>query len=193
LFNHFFRKFIPKKEVFKFTKPICPCSPSNLYRHILHATILWIHYSKPWGFGFRARGLQDTCHQRLIFSNLLEDKDRRLKIKLTLSMILRVNLRLGGYSMWSASLIAPHIKEDLTNYSGHEHLIASMQPRKYSEDTFRTNFGRTRRCLQKYPDACSTRLQRARGACQTRAHGTVHVAYLSQDTGWDMAHALHLL
>jgi hypothetical protein len=45
------------------------------------------------------------------FSNLLEDKDRRLKIKLTLSLILRVNLRLGGYSIWSASLIAPHIKK----------------------------------------------------------------------------------
>jgi hypothetical protein len=42
------------------------------------------------------------------FLNLLEDKDRRLKIKLTLSLILR-------------------------------------------------------RCLQKYSDACSTRLQRARG------------------------------
>jgi hypothetical protein len=45
------------------------------------------------------------------FSNLLEDKDRRLKIKLTLSLILQVNLRLGGYSIWSASLIAPHIKK----------------------------------------------------------------------------------
>jgi hypothetical protein len=33
------------------------------------------------------------------FSNLLEDKDRRLKIELTLSLILRVSLRLGGYSI----------------------------------------------------------------------------------------------
>jgi hypothetical protein len=33
------------------------------------------------------------------FSNLLEDKDRRLKIKLSLSLILRVNLRLEGYSI----------------------------------------------------------------------------------------------
>jgi hypothetical protein len=54
------------------------------------------------------------CGTRVIsdlFSNLLEDKDRRLKIKLTLSLILRVNLRLEGYSIWSASLIAPHIKK----------------------------------------------------------------------------------
>jgi hypothetical protein len=30
-------------------------------------------------------------------------------------------------------------------------------------------------------------------ACQTRTHGTVHIAYISKDKGWDMAHALHLL
>jgi hypothetical protein len=47
------------------------------------------------------------------FSNMLEDKNRRLKIKLTLSLILRVNLRLGGYSIWSVSLIAPHIKKTI--------------------------------------------------------------------------------
>jgi hypothetical protein len=98
------------------------------------------------------------------FSNLLEDKDRRLKIKLTLSVILRVNLRLGGYSIWSASLIAPPpYKIRLDNYLGHEHLTASMQPRKHLEDTFKMKFGRTRRHLQKYSDACSTRLRRARG------------------------------
>jgi hypothetical protein len=91
------------------------------------------------------------------FSNLLEDKNRRLWIKLTLSLILRVHLRLGGYFIWSASLIAPHIKK-IDNYLGYEHLTASMQPRKYSKDTFKVKSGRTRRCLQKYSDACSTRL-----------------------------------
>jgi hypothetical protein len=30
-------------------------------------------------------------------------------------------------------------------------------------------------------------------ACQTQAHGIVHVAYISWDKGWDMAHALHPL
>jgi hypothetical protein len=95
------------------------------------------------------------------FSNLLEDKNRRLKIELILNLILRVNLRLRGYSIFSASLIAPQIKED--NYSGHEHLTASTQPRKYSEDIFKMKFGRTRRHLQKYSDACSTLLRRARG------------------------------
>jgi hypothetical protein len=87
-------------------------------------------------------GGSGTCViSTLFFSNLLEDKDRRLKIELTLSLILRVNLRLKGYSIWSASLIAPHIKED--NYSCHEHLIASTQPRKYSEDIFKMKFERT--------------------------------------------------
>jgi hypothetical protein len=75
------------------------------------------------------------------FSNLLEDKDRRLKIKLTLSLILRVNLRLGGYSIWSASLIAPHIKKT-GQLLRHEHLTASMQPSKYSEHTFKMKFRR---------------------------------------------------
>jgi hypothetical protein len=50
--------------------------------------ILWTLYSKAWGFGFKAQGLRDMCHQYLIFSNQLEDKDRRLKIELTLSLIL---------------------------------------------------------------------------------------------------------
>jgi hypothetical protein len=29
--------------------------------------------------------------------------------------------------------------------------------------------------------------------CQTRAHGTAHIAYILQDKGWDMAHTLHQL
>jgi hypothetical protein len=35
--------------------------------------------------------------------------------------------------------IAPHTKEDLKLF-GHEHLIASMQPRKYSKKTFKMEF-----------------------------------------------------
>jgi hypothetical protein len=85
--------------------------PSNFCRYILHATILWILYSKTWEFGLKTRGLREKCHEQTYFSNMLEDKDTRLKIKLTLSLILRVNLSLEGYSVWSASLIAPHIKK----------------------------------------------------------------------------------
>jgi hypothetical protein len=44
------------------------------------------------------------------FLNFLGDKDRRFKTNLTLSLILQFNLRLRRYSIWSANLIAPHIK-----------------------------------------------------------------------------------
>jgi hypothetical protein len=109
----FFREFIPKKEVFKFTTPICSCSPSNLCCHLLHATILCILYSKTLGIwiqGSRAAG-----HVLLLtyFSNLLKDKDRRLKIKLTLSLILRVNLRLGGLLHMECEFNRTPYKEDL--------------------------------------------------------------------------------
>ena len=77
--------------------------------------------------------------------------------------------------------IAHHIKED---DSGFEHLIASMQPRKYStnyskhskehwkiletlevlEDSFRST------CCLQYSTTKSS------GACQTWTHGTVHIA-----------------
>jgi hypothetical protein len=95
------------------------------------------------------------------FLNFLKDKDRRFKTNLTLSLILWFNLRLEGYSIWGASSIAPHIKED--NYSRHEHLIVLMHPRKYSEGTFKMKFEKTWRYLQKYSEAYTTRLRRARG------------------------------
>jgi hypothetical protein len=76
------------------------------------------------------------------FSNLLKDKDRRLKTKLTLSLILLVNLRIGGYSIWNAKFNRTPYKRRLYNYSGHEHLTVSMQPRKYSEDTFKMELGK---------------------------------------------------
>ena len=42
---------------------------------------------------------------------------------MTLSLILQFNLRLGGYSIWSASICAPY----MIKISGLEHLIASEQ------------------------------------------------------------------
>jgi hypothetical protein len=52
-------------------------------------------------------------HRWFIFQKYLEDKKKRFKTNLTLSLILQFNLRLGGYSIWSAIFIASHIKEDL--------------------------------------------------------------------------------
>jgi hypothetical protein len=73
---------------------------------------LWILFFKPWDLDSRL----GVCGTRVInglFFKFLEDKDRRFKTNLTLSLILRFNLRLGGYSIWSASLIEPRIKEDV--------------------------------------------------------------------------------
>ena len=50
---------------------------------------------------------------------------------MTLSLILLLNLGLGGYSIWSASTLRTVSEEEIR---GHEHLIASMQSEKYSED-----------------------------------------------------------
>jgi hypothetical protein len=63
------------------------------------------------GIWIQGSGAAGHVSSATYFSYLLEDKDRRLKVKLTFSLILRVNLRLGGYSIWSASLIAPQIKK----------------------------------------------------------------------------------
>jgi hypothetical protein len=49
-----------------------------------------------WIQGSRAAGHVSSA---TYFANLLEDKNRRLKIKLTLSVILQVNLRLAGCSI----------------------------------------------------------------------------------------------
>jgi hypothetical protein len=54
---------------------------------------------------------------------------------LTLSLILGFNLRLGGYSIWSAIIHRTPYKR---RNSGHEHLIASMQPKEYSKKDINT-------------------------------------------------------
>jgi hypothetical protein len=62
-----------------------------------------------------------------------------------LSLILQFNLRLGGYCILSAIF---HRTPYQRSNSGHEHLIASMQPRKYSKNNFKTE-------LQKKPKTIS--------------------------------------
>jgi hypothetical protein len=66
-----------------------------------------------------------------------------------LSLILQFNLRLGGYSIWSAIF---HRTSYQRSNSGHEHLIASMPPRKYSKKNFKTE-------LQKKPKTTSKVLE----------------------------------
>jgi hypothetical protein len=67
----------------------------------------------------------------------------------TLSLILRFNLRLRGYSICSAIFHrTPYQRSNL----GHKHLIASMQPRKYSKKNFKME-------LQKKPKTTSKVLE----------------------------------
>jgi hypothetical protein len=90
-------------------------------------------FSKPWNLDSRLGGC-GTCVIDGLFFKFLEDKDRRFKTNLTLSLIFRFNLRLGGYSIWSASLIAPHIKKDLKTTRG----MSTSQPLCSQESTQKT-------------------------------------------------------
>ena len=58
----------------------------------------------------------------IYFSIFLENKVEK-KTEVTLSLILRFNLRLGGYSIWSASTLRTIYDQDL----GLEHLTALKQ------------------------------------------------------------------
>ena len=98
-----------------------------------------------------------------------------LKTEMTLSLINRFNLTLGGYSIWSASIRRRN--------SGLEHLIASMQPGKYSEDysgrskDFKPEqwipeaLESTRWTSPEVLNACRPRLRRARGLVRPGAAG----------------------
>jgi hypothetical protein len=133
----------------------------------------------------RLRGCGTRVISDLFFQNLLEDKDRRLETTLTLSLILWVNLKLRGLLHMECEFNRTPYKR-LDNYSEHEHLTASTQSRKYSEDTFKTKFARIWRRLQKYSDACSTRLWRARGLVRPGHTGlsTWHTSPRIQDGTW---------
>ena len=53
-------------------------------------------------FEFKARGLRDTYHKKATFSKIASTR-RTQKTELIPSPIHRIKLRLGGYSIWSAS------------------------------------------------------------------------------------------
>jgi len=55
------------------------------------------------GIWIQGSGAAGHVSSTVYFSKFWKIKTRRLKTDLTLSLILRFNLRLGGYSIWSAS------------------------------------------------------------------------------------------
>jgi hypothetical protein len=131
LLNHFFRDIIPKKGVSEFWTNLLILtikSNSYLFHNLCHE--FWILFSKPWDLDSRLGGWRTRVIDGLFFE-FLEDKERRFKTNLTLSLILRFNLRLGGYSMWSASLTALHIKEDLKTTRS----LSTSQPRYNQRST----------------------------------------------------------
>jgi hypothetical protein len=79
----------------------------------MHATILWIFFSKSKDLDSKLRGCRIHIINGLFFKFIWKMKIKRFNTNLTLSLILRFNLRLSGYSIWSAIYIAPHVKEDL--------------------------------------------------------------------------------
>jgi hypothetical protein len=129
-----------------------------------------------WIQGSRAAGHVSSA---TYFSHLLEDKDRRLKIKLTINLILRVNLSLGSYSIWSASLIVPYIKEDLTTTRG----MSTSQPRS------------SQGCTRRIPSRWSSReLKDAFRSTRTPAVlDYEELGSLSNPGTWDCEHGILLL
>ena len=106
-------------------------------------------------------------------------KQWRKKTEVTLSLILRFNLRLGGYSIWSASTSRTIYDQDFRAWAPHS--------REATGRTWRTT-RRIWRKAQEQPgghsdylkysktpsqvlDTCRTRLQRARGLVRPGAAG----------------------
>ena len=131
----------------------------------------WILYSKSWNLDSRLGGY-GTRVINAYFSNFWKIKTRRLTTDLTLSLILRFNVRLGATPYGARVHRAPYKRR----LSGLEHLTALMQPEvlrrslealralEVLKDVFRST------CCLQYSATKSSE------ACQTRTHGTVHTA-----------------
>jgi hypothetical protein len=128
-------------------------------------------FSKPKGFGLKARGLQDTCHRLFIFRIYSTDKKRRFKTNLTLSLILRFNLGLGGYSIWNVIFHRTPYKRRLeaiwgmsTSYPRCNQGSSRRRPSKWS-------FRRSQRLLQKYSKCLQYSAMKSLGLVRDRSPG----------------------
>ena len=118
-------------------------------------------------------------HRLLIFQIYLKtfDKDLRLILK-TLKLILRINLRLGGYSIWSAIFIAPH-KEDqvlkILNLLGQEAPRSFEAAREVLEEFLQDQiFKRSRILLQKYQKPAVIGYEELGGLSDPRPQDSLH-------------------
>ena len=118
------------------------------------------------------------CH-RCLFFKILEDKDKKTEDLFYPQPDSVIQPKARGLLHIEGDFITHHIKED----SGLEHLIASMQPRKYSEDYSKHSTKRRRilEALEALGDVfrSTRRLQdsttKSSAACQTRGSRTAHM------------------
>ena len=126
---------------------------------------------------------------KIYFSNFLENKEEK-KTEVTLSLILRFNLRLGGYSIWSASTSCTIYKQDFGAWAPH-----SLGATKITWKTTRSTQKHSMRYSEhwkhlkmpsKVLDACKTWLRRARGLIRPRAVGLLTGVECSRvrDSSW---------
>jgi hypothetical protein len=129
-------------------------------------------FSKPWDLDSRLGGRGTRVTDGLFFK-LLEDKNS--KTNFTPSLI-RFNQRLGGYSIWSASFIAPHINKNFTTTRG----MGASQPRCSQGSTRKTPSGvrKNSKTPSEVLESSQYLTTKSSGAYQTRDHGSVHMAYI---------------
>ena len=129
----------------------------------------------------------------IYFSIFLENKEWK-KTEVTLRLILRFNLRLGGYSIWSASPSRTIYDQDFGAWAPHS-LEATRSTWRTTRCIWRKDQKQLERCsgylkYSKMPgqvlDACRTRLRRARGLVKSRAAGLLTGVECSRvrDSSW---------
>jgi hypothetical protein len=123
---------------------------------------LFRSFFQNFGIWIQALRLWDTCQHRLFFQICWKTRREDSRLIWPLAWFFDSTQDSGLLHMECEFNRTP-CKRILENYSGYKHLTASMQPRKYSEDTFKMKFGRPQRRLQKYSEVYNTRLRRARG------------------------------
>ena len=131
-------------------------------------------------FDLRLGGI-GICASEIYFSIFLENKKGK-KTEVTLSLILRFNLRLGGYSIWSASTSRTIYDQDFGAWAPYS-LGATTSTWRTTRWSRRRNPETTRRMfwlLEVLDDALPStwRLQdsatKSSGACQTPDSGTAY-------------------
>ena len=130
------------------------------------------------GIQIQESGVAEYMYQRFIFQFFWKIKKKK-KTEVTLSMILRFNLRLGGYSIWSASTSRTIYDQDFRAWAPR-----SLEANGSTWRTTRRIWRKDQKQPEGYSDflkysktpsqvlnVCRTRLRRARGLVRPGAAG----------------------